>query len=378
MPSSKPVGPPPGPLRLSGRRLRGREVAGRPVVGLDIGTSGVRAAEMTLGKGAATLERFGQVALPPGAVRDGEVVDADLVAAAVRQLWVQARFRSKRVVVGVANQKVVVRQVDLPWLPVDELRRSLAFSVQDVIPMPVEQAILDFHPLEERTDETGARVLRVLLVAAARDMVGSTLDAVQRAGLEPSMVDLTSFAVLRSQVSASGQLTGQAEALVDIGASVTNIVVHQGGVPRFVRILLMGGADITDAVAERLGVPSSEAEAVKQARGLSVVPAQVDPHPANRAIESTGGALVEEVRGSLDYYLAQPGAIRIGRVVLSGGGSRLGGLLERLGAATRLPVELAHPLSVLRVGKTGLTDAQLAIVEPVVTVPVGLALGVAS
>ena len=333
---------------------------------------------MTLGKGAATLERFGQVALPPGAVRDGEVVEPDVVAAAVRQLWAQARFRTRRVVVGVANQKVVVRQVDLPWLPVEELRRSLAFSVQDVIPMPVEQAILDFHPLEERTDDHGARVLRVLLVAAARDMVGCTMEAVRRAGLEPSMVDLTSFAVLRSQVSASGQLTSEAEALVDIGASVTNIVVHQGGVPRFVRILLMGGADITDAVAERLGVPAAEAEAVKQGTGLSAVPAQVDPHPANRAIESTGGALVEEVRGSLDYYLAQPGAVRIGRVVVSGGGSQLGGLPERLGAATRLPVERAHPLSVLRLGKTGLTAAQLAIVEPVVTVPVGLALGVAS
>ena len=83
------------------------------------------------------------------------------------------------------------------------------------------------------------------------------------------------------------------------------------------------------------------------------------------------------MRGSLDYYLAQPGAARIGRVVLSGGGSRLGGLVERLGAATRLPVEVAHPMSVLKIGKTGLTEEQLAYVEPMVTVPVGLALGVA-
>ena len=103
-----------------------------------------------------------------------------------------------------------------------------------------------------------------------------------------------------------------------------------------------------------------------------------EPHPADRAIESTGGAFVEEVRGSLDYYLAQPGAARIGRVVLSGGGSRLGGLVERLTAATRLPVEVARPLSVMTIGKTGLTEEQLAYVEPMVTVPVGLALGVAS
>ncbi|GAC1610054.1 MAG: type IV pilus assembly protein PilM [Mycobacteriales bacterium] len=348
-------------------------------MGLDIGTSGVRAAELTMGKGPATLERFGQVALPLGAVRDGEVIDTDAVAAAIKQLWAQAKFSSKRVVVGVANQKVVVRQVDLPWLPVNELRKSLSFQVQDFIPMPVEQAILDFHPLEEFTNEQGGRMLRVLLVAAARDMVGSAMDAVTKAGLEPSMVDLNSFAVLRSLVTGgSGIGSMEAEALVDVGASVTNIVVHQGGVPRFVRILLMGGADITDAVAERLGVPMDQAESVKQGNGLATIPGQGESHPASRAIEQTGSAFVEEVRGSLDYYLAQAGAARIGRVVLSGGGSRLTGLVERVSAATRLPVETARVMSTLKMGKTGLTADQLAYVEPMVTVPVGLAMGMAS
>ncbi len=352
-------------------------MAARPVVGLDIGTSGVRAAELTTGRGSTTLERFGQVALPAGAVRDGEVIDAPAVASAVRQLWAQAKFSTKKVVVGVANQKVVVRQVDLPWLPVNELKRSLAFQVQDFIPMPVEQAILDFHLLEEFTNDSGARTLRVLLVAAARDMVGSALEAVSLAGLTPTLVDLTSFAVLRSQMTSAG-FPMESEALVDVGSSVTNIVVHSGGVPRFVRILLMGGGDITDAVAERLGVAPEQAESVKQSTGMSPVSGAAEPHPANRAIESVGSSFVEEVRGSLDYYLAQPGAARIGRIVLSGGGSRLRGLVERLEVATRLPVEVARPLSVLKIGKTGLTAEQLAYVEPMVTVPVGLALGVAS
>jgi type IV pilus assembly protein PilM len=353
-------------------------VAGRFAVGLDIGTSGVRAAELTLGKSATTLERFGQVALPPGAVRGGEVVDVDAVSAALKQLWSQAKFSSKKVVVGVANQKVVVRQVDLPWMPVPELKASLAFQVQDYIPMPVEQAILDFHPLEEFASDSGSRMLRVLLVAASRDMVDSAVVAVQSAGLEPVMVDLTSFAVLRSLYRPSALGALEAEALVDVGASVTNIVVHQGGVPRFVRILLMGGGDITDAVAERLGVPADQAESVKQSTGLAGVAGMAEAHPANRAIEQTGGAFVEEVRSSLDYYAAQAGAARVGKVVVSGGGSRLGGLVERLSTATRLPVELAHPMSALKLGKTGLTDDQLAYVEPMVAVPVGLAMGVAS
>lgn len=353
-------------------------MAGRQAVGLDIGSSGVRAAELALGKSGARLERFGQVALPVGAVRAGEVVDVDTVAAALRQLWSQAKFGSRKVVVGVANQKVVVRQVDLPWMPLSELRSSLAFQVQDYIPMPVEQAILDVHPLEQFAGEGGERMLRVLLVAAARDMVDSVVVAVQKAGLEPTMVDLTSFAVLRALHSVSALGAVDAEALVDVGANVTNIVVHQGGVPRFVRILLMGGADITDAVAERLGVPPDQAESVKQTTGMATVAALAEPHPAVRAIEQTAGALVEEVRSSLAYYLAQPGAARIGKVVLSGGGSRLTGLVERLSAATRLPVDVARPMSAITIGKTGLTDEQLAYVEPMATVPLGLAKGVAS
>jgi type IV pilus assembly protein PilM len=349
------------------------------VVGLDIGTSGVRAAELTLGKGAATLERFGQVALPEGAVRDGEVVDVAAVASAVKQLWAQAKFTTKKVVVGVANQKVVVRQVDLPWMPADELKKSLAFQVQDVIPMPVDEAILDYHPLMELTNDAGARMLRVLLVAAARDMVGSTLEVVSAAGLTPEMVDLTSFAVLRSLVSAdSGFMGGHAEALVDVGANVTNIVVHEGGMPRFVRILMMGGGDITSSVADRLGVPLDQAEAVKQQTGLAMSGANGDGHPAQRAIEASGGAFIEEVRGSLDFYMAQAGATRIARVIVSGGGSRLGGLAERLSSATRLPVQLARPMATLKIGKTGLTPEQLAYVEPLVVVPVGLAMGVES
>jgi type IV pilus assembly protein PilM len=349
-------------------------VAGK-VVGLDIGTSGVRAAELSLGRGASTLERFGQVALPAGAVHDGEVVDSAAVGAALRQLWVQAKFSSKKVVLGVANQKVVVRQVDVPWLPEDELRKSLAFQVADFLPMAADEAILDFHPLEEFTNDSGGRMLRILLVAAGRDMVGNALAAVKAAGLDVQMVDLTSFAVLRSMVGEGAVASPSSEALVDVGASVTNIVVHQGGVPRFVRILMLGGADITNAVAERLGVPQDQAEAVKQQTGLAQVPS-TEAHPAQRAIEASGSAFVDEVRGSLDYFMAQPGASRIDRIVLSGGGSLLAGLAERLQAATRLPVHAARPMAQLKIGKTGLTPEQLAYVEPMVTVPVGLAMGV--
>jgi type IV pilus assembly protein PilM len=347
-------------------------VAGRSAIGLDIGTSSVRAAELSFGKRGVSLDKFGQVALPPGAVRDGEVVDPYAVAEAIKQLWSHTGFSHKQVVVGVANQRVIVRQVELPSLPEKELKEALPFQVQDFLPMPVDQAVLDFFPLEEVTDPSGTRMLRGLLVAAVREMVLTNVQAVQRAGLRVSSVDLTPFAVLRS-LGDAGVADAETVALVDVGSRVTNIVVHRGGLPLFVRILLMGGNDATDALSEALGIPHSEAEVVKQSQHLGAHERQQD---ASRALAGTISTFVDEIRSSLDYFASSaPAGSRLERLVLSGGGSRLHGLAERLELATRLKVETGNPLKSVSIGRTGLSDEQIAFVQPLVAVPVGLALG---
>ena len=98
-------------------------MAGKTAIGLDIGSSGVRAAEVSFGKNGITLEKFGQVELPEGSVRDGEVIDTDAVATAIKHLWAHSKFSSKSVVLGVANGKVIVRQVELPWMPAADLKQ---------------------------------------------------------------------------------------------------------------------------------------------------------------------------------------------------------------------------------------------------------------
>jgi type IV pilus assembly protein PilM len=351
-------------------------VAGRSAVGLDIGTSGIRAAEVTTRKGQLTLERFGQVALPPGAVRAGEVVDPATVTLALKQLWKTVGFSSRNVVLGVANAKVIVRQVDLPWLPPAEMRKALRFQVQDFLPMDINDAVLDFHPLVELTGADGGRTVRGLLVAASRDMVNGLLTAVRKAGLHPSQVDLTSFAVLRSvgRVDHLGT-TDHVEALIDIGASVTNVVVHANGIPRFVRLLLQGGADITEALADRLGVSLDEAEALKRGHGGKTEASSTQEDVAVHAIGRARDDFVDEIRRSLEYYVTTAAAERIDRVVLSGGGAQLHDLESRLAAATSLPVELGRGFASLSIGKTGLSDDQLDVVGPSSAVPVGLALG---
>jgi type IV pilus assembly protein PilM len=343
-----------------------------PVIGLDIGTSAVRAAQVSSGRGTPSLLSFGQVALPSGVVVDGEIRDQGAVSEAISQLIKRTKIKGRRVVLGVANQRVVVRQVDLPYLEEKEFRSSLKFQVADHIPMPVEAAELDYMMLGEFVNESEERMMRVLLVAAATDMVESFVAAAAAAGLEPAGVDLTPFAVARavspgarSEMGAAG-----AEAVVDVGAGVTSIFVHHNGEPRFVRILLVGGDDATNALSSQLGISFDEAEAVKLDLGRGV-----GTPDAQRVLQTRVAALVEEIRGSLDYYASQEDSEQVTSIYMTGGGSLTPGLVASVEQTLRTQVRRATPLSQMNFSRSGLTQEQVMQVEPVAGAAVGLAMG---
>ena len=268
-----------------------------------------------------------------------------------------------------ANQRVVVRQIDLPWMEEEELRSSLPFQVQEFIPIPVEEAQLDYHVLDHVEGEDGARTLRILLVAAHKDMLAAHMEAAQSAGLKPVGVDLNPFAQLRAVGRDGVVASGGAEALVDIGGGVTDIVVHRDATPSFVRILVLGGDDITDALASGMSIDHDEAEQLKQSE-----------HPgdatAERIIDEHARQFVDEVRGSLDYYRTQVASnTTVSRIVVTGGAALLPGLVERMSQATNIPVQLGNPFDRFAAKGTSFGDDELARVGPTLVTAIGLALG---
>lgn len=349
------------------------------VIGLDIGSSCVRAAELEFGSGGPTgktpptLVRFGQVPLPIGAVRDGEVVQPETVSSALRQLWAQTKFESKEVVIGVGNQRVIVRELDLPWMPLSQLRESLQYQVSELLPMSTDDALLDYFPTAEFDGPQG-RTVHGMLVAAQRDTVNANVIAVEGAGLRPRMVDLNAFALHRAL--ARGELAHSTAAFVDIGASITTVVISAQGSPRLVRSLPTGGQNVTNAVASSAGIAGPEAEILKREIGIgyAVAPERAD---VAEAISTVVRALVESVRNTFVYYASNNPGAGIDVVVLTGGGSHLPGLGQYLSSASRLPVTLGDPLSGLRSAKTAQRDA-LNGHESFIALPVGLAYGVAA
>jgi len=338
----------------------------RTRIGLDVGSTAVRAAEISASD-PPSLVRAAQVPLPPGAVENGEIREPGVVADALKELWRKGGFRGKQVYMGVGNQRVVVREVVLPWLPEKELKDSLPYQVQEFIPIPVEEAVLDFDILEEFEHE-GGRMLRVLLVAAQRPMVETVVGVAQQAKLEPIGLDLTPFALLRAVGEADGAVFDQVgeEAVVDVGADITSICVHDHGVPRFVRILPTGGGDVTTAVSRALGVPMEEAEALKIGGDVE---SAANAEDARRVAHGRASSSVDEIRSSLEFYSAQTPGARVTRVLVTGGGSKLEGFTEMLQERLAIPVERGRPFEKVETGSDTTEDA-----EALLAVAIGLAI----
>lgn len=346
----------------------------RSTIGLDIGTTAVRAAELKHGD-PPTLVRFAQLSLPPGAVLNGEVSEPEAVTQVIKDLWHRGEFKGKRVAIAVANQNVIVRPVELPRMEEEDLRTALPFQVADYIPIPLEEALLDFLILDEFMSPDGDAMMRVLAVAAQREMVDRFVDGVVGAGLEPIAVDVGPLAALRPLIDPAPSLLEErtAEAVVDIGGGITNVVVHEQGTPRLVRIVLTGGNDLTQALATELNLELEDAEREKISIGLQPENAPVPPGAAT-IIESRARAFIDDVRRSLEYYRTQADAVPIARATIVGGGSRLPRLGERLAGALRIPVEEGHALRFLNVADLGLTPEQLDQVGVVASIAIGLAM----
>lgn len=337
-------------------------------VGLDIGTSAVRAAELDVSKAKPVLLTYGQVGLPPGSLVEGEIRDSSAVTEAIAKLWKNGQFATSSVIVGIAGLRAITREIDLPFVPDNEVDSAVRFQSEEVIPFPPDQTILSSQILADYTSPEGDKMRRILVAAAHVDLVNGVIDAVEKAGLAVEGVDLISSALVRA--IGAQDASEQPEAIVSVGAGLTVVVVHQQGRPQFVRTIGAAGNATTAAISAALDLPIIDAEGLKRRLGEQVAQMQT----AERAAQPSMNELVGEVRNSIQYFASLPGRLPVSRVLVTGGGSDLRGLVPMLEAQVGLPIVTVSPLDRLDISKMDLTDEQAAEVGPVLATPIGLAL----
>jgi len=345
----------------------------RQIVGLKIGASQLSAACVEV-NGSAKLLQVAREPIPRGIVLGGEVRDIVALANELRAFFKKHKLPKRAVRVGIANNRIGVRTIEVTGIDDPrQLANAVRFRAQEALPIPVDQAVLDFQVLSE-TVEDGVNKKRVLLVVAYRELVDSFAIACKQAGLRLVGVDLEAFALLRA-LTPPLELPGGRSALValTIGAERTTLGVSDGNACEFARVIEWGGTSLTVSLARALDIEPEAAEILKTQLSLDAdtVPDGLTPEQAARAREALLAALQgfsRELLSSLQFYQGQPDSLGIREVVLAGGTSLLQGLAPALSSLVGVSVRVGDPLVGVSVGKKlrgGTPDPSLAV-------PIGL------
>lgn len=342
-------------------------------IGLDISTSSIKVAEVNISSREPVLTKLAVRMLPDGVVRDGEIDDPTTLAAYLKELWKTEGLPRRNTVLGISNQKVIVRPMDLPYMPEEELDSAVKYQVREFIPIPVEDAIIDYEVVDEYMTGEEERMQTLLLAAAHREMIQSFMDAMRGAGLAPAAVELKAFAIARSLIKKEYQFLeeegGEPPAsvcLINIGSGICNICVVKEGTPRFVRMIMRGGDFFTKLLCDHLKLSPADAEEIKRGRSSD--------EQANALVQKEIQSFVGEIRRSLEYYVSQTQERDLNKVILSGNGSKMINLPLELNRGLRLPIEIGHPLQNVRLGRLPYAPEELAELEASIAVSVGLAL----
>jgi type IV pilus assembly protein PilM len=354
------------------KRGKGKESA---LVGLEIEAGSIGAAEVRR-NGSVHVSAVATAALPPESFHDGEVADPESVTEAIRELFAQNKL-GKRVRLGIANQRVVVRTIRLPAIEnPDELDAAVRFAAQEQIAMPLDQAVLDHRVVGGVAASEGmAPQVDVMVVAARRDMIAASLKPLRDAGLEPVGVDLSAFGMIRALGEAAAPADPERPAATPavlycyIG-DVTNLAVAKGRSCLFTRVSPAGLEDAVSGLAASTGLSQEHAKQWLEHVGLERPVAEIEGDPdtvgrARAALENGAASLLDELRLSLDFYAAQETAVPVKSVVVCGPGSVIPGLTSQMEPVLGLPISIGQ-------------SAALGGFDPVtaarITLPFGLAL----
>jgi type IV pilus assembly protein PilM len=349
---------------------------GKHSIGLKIGASQLAAARVSV-NGSVELVQVAQEPLPAGIVAAGEVRDVEALGAALKAFFSKHKLPKRGVRVGVANNRIGVRAIDLSGIEGEkQLANAIRFRAQEALPIPIDEAVLDFQVLSEGVNDEGLPTKRVLLVVAYRDLIDAYVQACRAAGIRLEGIDLEAFALLRALTPPEPQVAEGADrsalVAVAVGAERSTLAVSDGFTCEFTRVLDWGGAALTASLARALEIEPADAERFKRELSLdgNERPDALSDEQAEQAREALRNGLqgfARELVSSLQFYQGQQDSLGIREVVLAGGTAQLGGLAASLQKLIGVTVRVGDPLAGVSVGKK-VRDAN----SPALAIPIGL------
>lgn len=335
------------------------------VVGLDIGSSAIKLVELKKQGDGYQLERVGFELLPPEAIVDGTIMDSGLVVDAARRLCDATGVKNSSFATSVSGHSVILKKIEVMAADDEELEASLSWEAEQYIPFELDDVRLDHVVLDRKGSAN-----KVLLVAVKRDKVNDYVSVITQSGRTPEIVDIDTFAMQNAyEASNSGSAAG-VEALLNIGASVTNVNVLDGGMTSLWRDLTVGGTQYTEALQRQFGFSHQDAEQAKRGN----LDDGRDPEAIREALDRVSEQFAAEVGKTFAFFANNLGGRSIDRVVVTGGGSMTPGLVDSLQHQLNIPVTRFDPLDSIDSGGKGFDPTWLARIGPSLSVAVGLAM----
>jgi len=337
------------------------------VVGLDIGSSAVKLVELKDKKGGAyQLVKLGAERLSPEAIVDGSIMDSSMVVETIQKLNTDQSVKNSNYATSLSGHSVIIKKITLPAMSPEELAESIQWEAEQYIPFDINDVNLDYVPL----NVGGGDNVDVILVAVKKEKINDYTSVISQTGKVAMLVDVDAFALQNCYETNYDIEDGKVLALVNIGASVTNVNVLSGAVSLFWRDITFGGNQYTDAIQRELSLSFEQAEELKRGRPVGDYTIQQVIPILNSVSEDFAG----ELRKTLDFFTATSGAERVDEIVLAGGGSGVLNLDAILRDKFGIPVSIMDPFRKITVDESQFNPEELAEIAPSMAIAVGLAI----
>jgi type IV pilus assembly protein PilM len=340
----------------------------KSMVGVDIGSSSVKAVELQGKNNDFQLVSLGYEGLPPDSIVDGQIMELNSVSNAIANIFNEHKIKTTKVAAGVNGHSVIVKNIVLPQMTDDELQESFAWHAEEHIPFDISDVNLDYHVTGSSAD-----AIHVLMAACKRDKIANVKQAIQLAGKQPAVIDVDAFALQNCYELNYDPQASQVVALLNIGASTTNINILNGARSVFTRDATFGGNQYTSLLQKELGLTFDQAERVK--RGMPM-PEGSEHREIEPILDTVSDILALEIQKTMDFYRAtvEDGESAVQKILVSGGGSKLKGLVEFLARRFEIPTEVFDPFRKIRVDSRGFDPEYMREIIPEMAIAVGLAL----
>lgn len=349
---------------------------------IDFGLRSIKVAKIRKTSDGYELENYGVALSPEGAIANGEIFNPIVVGDVLIKLLKDAGISDRKAIIAITGQKVIVREIVFPLMEDKELMSGVMWEAPKYVPYDLDESIIDAEKVEEFVEKDGNKMMRVLLVATPKSIIQPYMEVLKKARIKPKIIDIVSSANIRafennlSDKKEEEQDNLIVDIILSIGASNTNLTLVEKGNLKFTRDILVGGTDITRAIAKSLNLSFDEAEKIKRETKIALGPdaEEEKKNESEKIIVKILNQITKEVRKSLSYYKTQSQKVKYNKMILSGGCANIDNIKVLLSEQFEIPVIIGNPFEGIKIDERAFDVERIKKLKDILATVIGLAM----